>query len=453
MKYSLKNFLKYAGSIKPSQRQLDWYATEFYAFIHFSPNTYTNLEWGLGNEDPKVFNPVDLDCDSWVEAVKSAGMKGLILTAKHHDGYCLWQTETTLHSMKSSPFKDGKGDIVKEAAEACKRGGIKFGFYLSPWDRNSKYYGTDEYNDYYCAQLTELLTNYGEVFEVWFDGACGEGPNGKKQEYDFDRYIALIRKYQPNAVIFNDHGPDVRWCGNESGSARYAEWAVIPKELGFRCESQTNEYQIKGTALKGNLDGMYNSDPNIGALSNILYSEELVFAGSEIDMSIRPGWFYHPNEEPHSLERLFRTYVDSVGGNCGFNLNIPPMPSGRFDDRDIKRLAELGGALNKAFGTKLAPEITKDVSIVSDTQVAYTVKFAEATQVNYITLCEDISQGQRVETFCFRNKDDMGKWNSFYNGTCIGNKKICRVSHKLKEFQILISAARDTVNLKEISLY
>ena len=173
-------FIRNAAHVKPSKKQLERLReTPFYAFVHFSPNTYTNLEWGDGTEDPAIFNPTELDCEQWAKAIKSAGMKGMVLTAKHHDGFCLWQTKYTEHSIKNSPYKNGKGDIVKEAAEACKKHGLKFGFYLSPWDRNSKYYGTDEYNTYYKNQLTELLTNYGEIFHVWFDGACGEGPNGK----------------------------------------------------------------------------------------------------------------------------------------------------------------------------------------------------------------------------------------------------------------------------------
>lgn len=209
-------FLKEAAQVKPSKKQLDWFEMESYAFIHFGPNTFTDREWGQGNEPESIFNPTKLNCDQWVEAIKAAGMKGMVLTAKHHDGFCLWPSKYTEHSVKNSPFK---GDVVKEAAEACRRGGIKFGFYLSPWDRNSKYYGTPEYNDYFCNQLTELLTGYGDIFYVWFDNACGEGPNGKKQVYDFPRYIELIHKYQPNAVIFNDFGPDIRWCGNEAGVA------------------------------------------------------------------------------------------------------------------------------------------------------------------------------------------------------------------------------------------
>ena len=291
-------FLKEAAHVVPSKRQLDWFEMERYAFVHYGVNTYTDREWGEGTEDEKIFNPTALDCDQWVEAVKSAGLKGLILTAKHHDGFCLWPSKYTEHSVKNSPYK---GDVVREAAEACKRGGIKFGFYLSTWDRNSKYYGTPEYNDYFCNQLTELLTGYGDIFCVWFDNACGEGENGKKQEYDFPRYFELIRKYQPNAVIFNDFGPDTRWCGNEAGEARHAEWAVVPSELCFYSEVQTGAGPM---AEDGSLSYMYNTNREIGTMPNILYSKGLVFAPAEIDMSIRPGWFWHENEEPHSLERL-----------------------------------------------------------------------------------------------------------------------------------------------------
>ena len=360
----IKEFLKAAAHVKPSARQLKWFDTEFYAFVHFTVTTYADLEWGLGTEDEKIFNPYDIDCDEWVRAVKSAGMKGIVLTAKHHDGFCLWPSKYTEHCVKNSPWKNGQGDVVKECADACRRGGIKFGFYLSPWDRNSKYYGTPEYNDYYCNQLTELLTNYGDIFMVWFDGACGEGPNGKKQVYDFDRYISLIRKYQPNACIFNDHGPDVRWCGNEGGDARREEWAVVPHELCYRSEIQTGP-----GPLEGDLSFLGNSDQEIGELGRILYSKGLVFAGAEIDMSIRPGWFYHANEEPHSLERLFKTYLRSCGANTTFILNVPPMPSGRFDPRDIARLKELGEKIEESLGeSKKVPVTVTRIDTGSDTQ-------------------------------------------------------------------------------------
>ena len=442
-----KEFLKSAASVKPSARQMNWFDTEFYAFVHFTVNTYTDLEWGLGDEPESIFNPYDLNCDEWVEAVKSAGMKGLVLTAKHHDGFCLWPSAYTEHSVKNSPWKDGKGDVVRECAEACKRGGIKFGVYLSPWDRNSKYYGTDAYNDYYCNQLTELLTNYGELFMVWFDGACGEGPNGKKQVYDFDRYIALIRKYQPNACIFNDHGPDVRWCGNEAGQARRAEWAVVPTELCYRCDIQTGP----GPLVEGaDLSFMYNSDQNIGELNNIMYSKGLGFAGSEIDVSIRPGWFYHEKEEPHSLDRLFRTYINSCGANTSFNLNVPPMPSGRFDPRDIQRLKELGELLENSFGEskKVPCKVTK-IDTGSDTQCKYEIELPEETDVRFVELREDLAAaGQRIESFRIYGDDGC----KYYDYT-VGHRRLCWMKTKTKKLILHITSARDEVVLRDISVY
>ncbi len=440
----LKQFLQNTANVKPTQRQLDWFDTEFYAFIHFTVNQYTDLEWGLGDEDEKIFNPYDLNCDEWVEAVKRAGMKGIILTAKHHDGFCLWPSKYTEHSVKNSPWKDGKGDVVRECADACRRGGIKFGFYLSPWDRNSKYYGTPEYNDYFCNQLTELLTEYGEIFEVWFDGACGEGPNGKRQEYDFKRYFELIRKYQPNAVIFNDHGPDVRWCGNEGGDARRAEWAVVPSELCYFAEVQT-----PASPVAGDLSRMCNWDNDIGELSNIIQSKGLVFAGSEIDMSIRPGWFYHANEEPHSLERLYNTYLRSCGANTSFNLNVPPMPSGRFDPRDIRRLRELGEMIENNIGEKkIVPCTVEKIPVEGSAQCRYIVKLERKAKVNYVTLREDIRFGQRIESFRI-----FSGGTRLYEGYTVGHKKICAVSHETDRIEIVITSARDDVMMRDITVY
>ncbi len=440
----IKEFLKSAAHVKPTARQLKWFDTEFYAFVCFNINTFADLEWGLGTEDEKIFNPYDIDCDEWVRAVKSAGMKGIVLTAKHHDGFCLWPSKYTEHCVKNSPWKNGQGDVVKECADACRRGGIKFGFYLSPWDRNSKYYGTPEYNDYYCNQLTELLTGYGDIFMVWFDGACGEGPNGKKQVYDFDRYISLIRKYQPNACIFNDHGPDVRWCGNEGGDARREEWAVVPHELCYRSEIQTGP-----GPLEGDLSFLGNSDQEIGELGRILYSKGLVFAGAEIDMSIRPGWFYHANEEPHSLERLFKTYLRSCGANTTFILNVPPMPSGRFDPRDIARLKELGEKIEESLGeAKKVPVTVTRIDTGSDTQTKYEIKLPEKTDVRYVNLMENIAEGQRIESFrLYANGQHV------YSGNTVGHRKICPVQVNCDTLTFYVTGARDTVDMREISVY
>jgi alpha-L-fucosidase len=438
------DFLKAAAHVKPSARQMAWFDTEFYAFVHFTVNTYTDLEWGLGNEDEKIFNPYDLNCDEWVEAVKSAGMKGLILTAKHHDGFCLWPSKYTEHCVKNSPWKDGKGDVVGECAEACRRGGIKFGVYLSPWDRNSKYYGTDEYNDYYVNQLTELCTEYGPLFMVWFDGACGEGPNGKKQVYDFERYIATIRKYQPDACIFNDFGPDVRWCGNEGGNPRRAEWAVVPTEFCFRCEKQTD-----GALAEGDLSYLYNSEEQIGDLSVIQYSKALGFAGAEIDMSIRPGWFYHEKEEPHSLERLFRTYLNSCGANTSFNLNVPPMPSGRFDPRDIARLKELGKALHDAFGEeKKIPVTLNRIDTGTSAQAKIEIRLPEKKKIRFVELKENIAEGQRIESFRLLNYGGC-----VFRGYTVGHRKLCPVNVETDCVTLFVTASRDTVDMREIAVY
>ncbi len=457
----MMNFIKEAAHVKPSQKQLDWYAMESYAFIHFGPNTFTNKEWGDGTENPAIFNPTKLNCDQWVETIKAAGMKGMVLTAKHHDGFCLWPSKYTEHSVKNSPL--GR-DVVKEASEACKRGGIEFGFYLSPWDRNSKYYGTPAYNDYFCNQLTELLTEYGDIFYVWFDNACGEGPNGKKQVYDFPRYFELIRKYQPDALIFNDFGPDIRWCGNEAGVARHAEWAVIPSELCHYNEVQTGPGPM---ATEGNLSWLYNTEKELGTMANILYSKGLTFTPAEINMSIRPGWFWHPEEEPHSLEQLFNTYLLSVGGNSCFHLNLPPTTEGLIDERDVKRLKELRNLLDKEFGREIPFRLEKDENSPS-TQPYYHLFLEEPIEeIKYVVLQEDITQGQRVESFRITADFSSGNQYPIYQGTCIGNKKICQLQdpfaeqnpltddtkETISQVQLRITAARDEALISSIKLY
>ncbi|MBE6563332.1 MAG: alpha-fucosidase [Ruminococcaceae bacterium] len=450
-----RDFVKAAASVVPSKRQLDWFETNFYAFVHICPNTFTGLEWGLGNEDPACFNPTELDCDQWVEAIKSAGMKGAVITAKHHDGFCLWDTKYTDHNIMNSPY--GK-DLVKEFADACRRGGIKFGFYLSPWDRNSKLYGTEAYNEYYRNQLIELLTGYGEVFHVWFDGSCGEGPEGKKQEYTYREYFDLIRKYQPNATIFNDHGPDVRWCGNESASTRHAEWAVVPSELCYYAEVQTPP-----SPIAGDLTHMENCDPEIGTLTNSMYSKGLVFCGAEVDVSIRKGWFWHPEEEPHSLEKLFDMYLRTVGGNACLNLNVPPDNRGLIDERDVKRLKELGDKIKAEFAHDHAEgcEI-KRVETRSESQSVFELELPKATHIRYIELREDLTKGQRIEDFRIHFYDEKGeKLQEYivYYGTTVGNRKICAICRDMwdglisKKIRITITSARDEVHFKSIRIF
>ena len=453
-------YLKEAAGVVPSANQLRWFDLEGYAFVHFGPNTFTGKEWGMGNEPESIFNPDKLDCDQWVDAIKAAGMRGMVLTAKHHDGFCLWPSKYTEHSVKNSPCKR---DIVKEAADACRRGGIQFGFYLSPWDRNCKYYGTPAYNDYFCNQLTELLTEYGDIFYVWFDNACGEGKGGRKQEYDFPRYFELIRRYQPDALIFNDFGPDVRWCGNEAGVARHAEWAVVPQELCPFGRVQTGPGPM---ANEGSLDYLYNSEREIGTIANIMYSKGLAFVPSEINMSIRPGWFWHEEEKPHDLKRLFKLYLDSVGSNACMCLNIPPDKNGLFDVRDVARLKELGALLQREFGSEVPVTVTKDETF--PTQPVYTVLLDRPVkEVKYVVLKEDIAHGQRVESFRITAGYEGGERYALYQGNCIGHKKICQLQDPFAEqnpliddsdrtvrtLRIHITAARDEVMLKEIKVY
>lgn len=455
------DYLREAAGVVPSKRQLNWYETGFYAFIHFGMNTFTDREWGDGTEPESLFDPKALDCFQWAEAVRDAGMKGMILTAKHHDGFCLWPSKYTEHSVKNSPCKK---DVVKEAADACRKIGIRFGVYLSPWDRNSSYYGTSEYNDYYCNQLEELLTGYGELFCVWFDGACGEGPNGKKQEYDFPRYVELIRKYQPEAVIFYDKGPDVRWCGNEAGKGRLSEWAVVPGELCRLADRQTGSGPLAG---EGELDGLYNTDQYIGGLSNILYSKGLAFVPAEVDTSIRPGWFWHPLEEPKPLEKLFPIYLNSVGGNACLNLNIPPNRDGLLDERDVVRLKELRQLLDRELGQPLDTKVEKRPGGYA-TQPEYLVTLSKpVSRVKYVEIREDIARGQRVETFRIEAMFPDGNQFPLFQGTTIGNRKICVLTDpfaeqnrllddrgdKIDRLRVRITAARDEVFLKSIRIF
>ena len=304
------------------------------------------------------------------------------------------------------------------------------------------------------------MTGYGDIFCVWFDNACGEGKNGKKQEYDFPRYFELIRKYQPNAVIFNDFGPDTRWCGNEAGEARHAEWAVVPSELCFYSEVQTGAGPM---AEDGSLSYMYNTNREIGTMPNILYSKGLVFAPAEIDMSIRPGWFWHENEEPHSLERLYNTYLRSCGANACLNLNVPPTREGKFDERDVKRLKELGDLIRETTENRIPCTVERIGG--TPTQPVYELKTERPVEIGCVVLREDLTHGQRVEGFRILGIDEENKADyALFEGTCIGNKHICELedpfavqnpltghtNKKLSGVRVQITAARDEVFMREI---
>ena len=432
--------------VAPSKRQLAHQKLEFYAFFHFTVNTFTGKEWGDGTESPAIFNPEQLDALQWVKAIKAAGMKGAILTCKHHDGFCLWPSKYTDHSVKLSPYKNGQGDIVKEVSEALRKEGMKFGIYLSPWDRNQKTYGYGKaYNDYFVNQLEELLTGYGEIFSVWFDGACGEGRNGKKQVYDWKRYYEVIRSLAPEACI-TVCGPDIRWCGNEAGDTRSSEWSVVPKRLSEAETIQKASQQNDDTKFREKKIG--SSDLDLGSRSLLKDETELIWYPAEVNTSIRPGWFYHKEEDDQvkPLEELISVYENSVGGNATFLLNIPPTPEGLLHENDVKRLKELGDYLKATYENNLITDAKLEASGEEEEHPVFAVKIQDDTyykpkdgqnaaeltvtwenkqRFSRAVLMEQIELSQRIEQFALQVKEDNG-YRTIYTGTTVGYKKIAR---------------------------
>lgn len=457
-------------SIVPSQRQLAFQQLEFYAFIHFTVNTFTDKEWGSGTESPDIFAPSSLDAEQWVKAVKTAGMKGLILTCKHHDGFCLWNTKTTPHNVMHSPY--GK-DIVREVSAACKKYDIKFGVYLSPWDRNCTLYGKGtEYDDFFVRQLTELLTGYGEVFSVWFDGACGEGPNGRKQYYNWDKYYDVIRRLQPSACI-SVCGPDVRWCGNEAGHTRPAEWSVVPKRAADSEKIQQNSQQEDNDDFRQRRVDARDAD--LGSRQVLENESELIWYPAEVNTSIRPGWFWHEseNDKVKTLKELADIYIRSVGGNCTFLLNVPPTSEGLIHKNDVSRLAELGEFLKASFEHDLIPNaqlkcdsakqgfgienvITDgyDSSYISGTNSAVIdIALNEKQKLGYLVIKENIKMSQRVERFAI-DIIDNGSFKEIYAGTTIGYKRIVPLDGvKTNHVRIRILDSRTEPTLSFIGLY
>ena len=359
---SLEAVIAKAADVRPTPRQIAWQRDEISAFIHFGMNTFTDREWGDGKEDEKLFNPTDLDARQWVAAAKAAGITRMILTAKHHDGFCLWPSKYTEHCVRNSPWKNGHGDVVGEFIAACRAEGMHYGIYISPWDRHEKTYGdSPRYNQHFLDQLREVLTNYPGIEEVWFDGACGEGPNGKQQVYDWRAYWKLIRELAPNACI-TVRGPDVRWCGNEAGFTRNSEWSVIPMP------GDDQPWEFSDKTLSGFLHDIHGDD--LGSRDALMRSRTdhpvLAWYPSQVNTSIRPGWFYHKYEDGRvrSLKELLTIYYGSVGGNGQFLLNIPPDRRGLFHENDVARLKEFGDFLkatfsqNLAAGAKLSAEVT-----------------------------------------------------------------------------------------------
>ncbi len=419
-----------ASRVVPSEQQLAWQQLGLTAFLHFGVNTFTNREWGDGTESPDLFAPSDFDAEQWVATLKNAGFKLVILTAKHHDGFCLWPTSTTDHSVASSGWLEGKGDVVKALREACDKYDMKLGLYLSPWDRNAPCYGDSEkYNDMFVAQLSELLGNYGKIDEVWFDGACGEGPNGKRQEYDWERFRKVMEELQPDAVLAIT-GDDVRWVGNEDGMGRETEWSVTPLVPTIYPWSGAANDSLGINVMSGDL----------GSRELLAKAETLHWWPSEVDVSIRPGWFFHPDEKPKSVRELADIYMQSVGRNSTLLLNIPPDRRGRIAPSDSLRLMEFKGWMDRNFS---APLGSGDG----------TVKFDAPVAVNCVLLGEDISKGQRVESFIVEGLSD-GVWKPLADGTTIGYRRILTFEPAdVEAVRVNITSSRGKANLNPIEAY
>lgn len=438
----------------PTTKQMKWHEMEFYLFMHFGANTFSDLEWGKGTEDPSIFNPTALDCRQWARIARDAGAKGIIITAKHHDGFCLWPSRFSDHTVKQSPWKNGKGDVLRELSEACNSYGIGFGVYISPWDRNHPDYGTEEYNDIYVKTMRELLRGYGDIFELWWDGANGEGPNGKKQEYDFPRFERTARRFADEALIFSDIGPDIRWVGNEKGIAGKTNWNLLDT-AGFARGIGAPPVDTLNT---GNVNGAS-------------------WIPAECDVSIRPGWFYHPHEDTavKSGRDLMKLYVTSVGRGSNLLLNVPPDRRGLINAVDSASLMAFKEMRENNFRTNLAQRASVKVSssragylpsvltdgfrfshwapLKTETTCWVEVEMNQPMEFNTIVLQEYIEAGQRVEAFTVEVFDGTN-YNQVAEGTTVGYKRIIQFPVQLaSKVRVNILKSKASPVLGEIQLY
>jgi alpha-L-fucosidase len=438
---------------KPTPAQVSWHETNFYLFFHFGPNTFTDLEWGKGTETESVFNPTAMDCDQWCWVAKAAGAKGVIITAKHHDGFCLWPSNYSKHTVRESKWKNGKGDVLRELSTACRKNGLKFGVYLSPWDRNHPQYGTPTYNDVYASTLKELLTGYGDLFEIWWDGANGEGPNGKKQSYDFHRFEKMVARYQPKAVIFSDIGPGCRWAGNEAGTVDETNWCMLDTVGHGRGATGPKETDLQHGQEMG-----HNWIP------------------AECDVSIRPGWFYHSEEDAKvkTADQLFDIYLHSVGHGGNLILNVPPDRAGRIHAQDSVALTEFGRKLKASFQDNLAagkpcrsgkdqillkgitdgtPKTFNTIRKNSDGQRSVEIDLGAEQEFNCVVLREYLPKGQFVRQFTV-SSFEQGKWREIQHSTTIGNKKILTFPMtKSSRLKITFETAEAAPMISEVQVY
>lgn len=433
-------FSNYEGPV-PSEAQIRWQRTETNLFVHIGLNTFTGREWGDGAESPALFNPTRLDCRQWARVARAGGFRVAVLTAKHHDGFCLWPSGVTAHSVASSPWRDGRGDLVREFVDAFRAEGLQVGLYLSPWDRHEPCYGdSPRYNDFYCAQLTELLTGYGELHEVWFDGACSEGPGGRRQTYDWERYFALVKVLQPGAVTFGDGGTDVRWVGNERGFAGETCWACVdPSKVRFPGDSGICEAN-DATAATAFARLLNEGEEPIPGTAR-------VWRPAECDVSIRPGWFYHADQDAkvRTVDNLVDLYFQSVGRNGVLMLNLPPTPDGLIHEIDADRVRAMRARLDAWFAVDLAAraevvangrpaavlvdgdEDTHWQAQPRDGVVEIVARLPEPARIGVIELGEAVRLGQRVCAWRVEARQGDGDWRAIAAGTTVGRRRLLRV--------------------------
>lgn len=435
----------------PTENQLAWHDLEQYAFVHFTTNTFTGKEWGFGDESPEIFNPSEMNSDQWVKTIKEAGLKGVVLTCKHHDGFCLWPSAYTDHSVKNSKWRDGKGDVVKDVRESCKKYGLLFGVYLSPWDRNRADYASPSYVEYYRKQLQELFSNYGPVFEMWFDGANGgDGFYGGAKEkrkidpftyYDWPKTIKMVQEMEPKIVFFSDAGPDIRWCGNEKGYVGETNWCLLTT------------------------DTIYAGKPHINDLLNHGSEDGKQWLPAEVDVSIRPGWFYHSSQDSlvKTPEQLFDIYLSSVGRGANLILNIPPDQRGLLHENDVKSLQGWKKLIDEAFANNMALKCgvkadtyrgqseefsaskindgNKDSYWATDDGIlkgSLEFDFEQSRNVKYIVLQEYIRLGQRVRKFNIEVCKD-NSWKEIAVATTIGHKRIIKLDQPVETQKLRIN--------------
>nr|WP_199159094.1 alpha-L-fucosidase [Pedobacter sp. ASV2] len=452
----------------PTKRQLAWHDIEVYGLIHFTPTTFENKEWGFGDADPKTFNPIDFDAEQIIKAAKAGGLKAVILVSKHHDGFALWPTKTTAYNISKSPFRNGKGDMVKEVEQAARKNGLKFGVYCSPWDRNNALYATEKYLAIYQAQLKELYSNYGELFMSWHDGANGgDGYYGGAKEkrsidntvyYDWKNTWAITRKMQPMASIFSDIGPDVRWVGSEDGTAAENSWATFtplpPEGKNVAVPGQAN-YPQSPTGIR---NGKF-------------------WMPAECDVPLRKGWFYHASEKPKSAESLFDLYLKSVGHGAGLDLGLAPDTRGKLHDDDVAALAGFGNMIKHTFANNLAKGAIVKASNTRGKNFG-TAKLMDNNKLTYwattdqvhtasleldlkmpktfdiISLQEYIPLGQRIEDFNIEVFEN-GTWKKVYEGQTVGAKKLIKLETAVTANKVRVNITKSPVciTLSEFGIY